>query len=85
MPIFEFRCVECGEVSEKLFMGSEERGEITCSNPNCNSQTLDRVVSRANHTMGGGTGPGRQGAGVTTKQCGSGNECTTLELPGHTR
>jgi putative FmdB family regulatory protein len=87
MPIFEFRCVECGEVSEKLFMGSEERVKITCPNPNCNSQTLDRVVSRTNHQImgGGSTGPGRQGAGVATKQCGSGNECTTLELPGHTR
>jgi len=82
MPIFEFRCVECGEVSEKLFMSSNEKVKMVC--PSCDSQTLERVVSRASHTMGVGSG-GEGAGGVTTKQCGSGNECTTLELPGHTR
>ncbi len=81
MPIFEFRCVECGEISEKLFMDSDEKVEMAC--PNCNSQTLERVVSRTSYTMGMGAGGGE--SRITTKQCGSGSECTTLDLPGYTR
>ena len=28
MPIFEFRCLECGSIFEKLFMSSDEKAEM---------------------------------------------------------
>jgi putative FmdB family regulatory protein len=81
MPIFEFRCVDCGEVFEKLLMGSEEEIFMCC--PQCKSETLERVVSRTNYAMGDGKA-GKQPK-VTSKSCGSSNQCMTLDLPGHSR
>jgi putative FmdB family regulatory protein len=78
MPIFEFRCFECGEVSEKLFLGSDEKVKMAC--PNCNSQTLERVVSRTNYAIG--AGPGGNQPKITAKSCGPSNQCMTLDLPG---
>ena len=78
MPIFEFRCVDCGEVTERLFMSSDERVEMAC--PKCKSQTLERVVSRTNYAMG--VGPGGKQPTITTKSCGPSDKCMTLDLPG---
>jgi len=52
MPIFEFRCMDCGEVFEKLFMSSDEKWEMAC--PQCKSQSLERVVSTTNYAIGVG-------------------------------
>jgi putative FmdB family regulatory protein len=78
MPIFEFRCLECGDLFEKLFLNNDERVDIGC--PECGSGSCERVVSRTNYTIG--VGPGGNQAKITTKSCSSGNECTTLDLPG---
>jgi putative FmdB family regulatory protein len=79
MPIFEFRCVDCGEIFEKLFMNSDEKMEMAC--PQCNSASLDRVVSRTNYAIG--VGPGGKQPRITTKSCGgSSNQCMSLDLPG---
>lgn len=78
MPIFEFKCLECGDIFEKLFMNSDENVEIAC--PGCSSDTLERVVSRSSHAIG--SGPGGNQPKMTTKSCGSGNQCMTLDLPG---
>ena len=79
MPIFEFRCLDCGDLFEKLFMNPDEQVEMIC--PKCQSQSLERVVSRTNYAMG--MGPSGKQPKVTTKSCGPSNQCTTLELPGH--
>ena len=81
MPIFEFRCLDCGDVFEKLFMNPDEQVDMMC--PQCQSQSLERVVSKTNYAMG--MGPGGKQSKVTTKSCGPSNQCTTLELPGHTK
>jgi putative FmdB family regulatory protein len=81
MPIFEFRCLECGDTFEKLFINSHEKVEIAC--PNCNSESLERVVSRTNYAMG--AGPGGKTPKITTKSCGPVNKCMTLDLPGPTK
>ena len=81
MPIFEFRCLDCGDVFEKLFMNPDEQVDMIC--PQCQSQALERVVSRTNYAMDVGQS-GKQPK-VTTKSCGPSNQCTTLELPGHTK
>ena len=81
MPIFEFRCLECGDIFERLFMNSNEQVDMAC--PKCKSQSTERVVSRTNYALGVGAG-GNQPK-MTTKHCGPSNQCTTLELPGHTK
>jgi putative FmdB family regulatory protein len=78
MPIFEFRCMDCGEVFEKLFINSDEKMEMVC--PHCKSQALERVVSRTNYAIG--VGPGGNQPKITTKSCGGSNQCMTLDLPG---
>ncbi|MBN2122649.1 MAG: zinc ribbon domain-containing protein [Deltaproteobacteria bacterium] len=81
MPIFEFRCLECGHLFEKLFVHSDDRVELQC--PECHASSVDRVVSRTNYAMG--PGPGGKKVQVSTKSCGSGNSCVTLDLPGPTK
>lgn len=81
MPIFEFRCLECGDIFEKLFLNSNEKADIEC--PECGAGSFERVLSRANHAIG--VGPGGKQPTVTTKSCGPSNQCTTLDLPGHTK
>ena len=81
MPIFEFRCLECGDIFEKLFMNSNDEVDMSC--PHCKSQSLERVVSRASFAMG--VGPGGKQPKMTTKSCGPSNQCMTLDLPGHSK
>lgn len=78
MPIYEFRCLECGNIFEKLFKTMDEKVEIIC--PRCKAESFERVISSANHVMG--TGKGGKKPSVTTKSCSSGSGCTTLEIPG---
>lgn len=81
MPIFEFRCLECGNVFEKLFINSDEKADIAC--PKCLATSFERVVSRTNYYMG--AGPGGKQANITSKSCGPDSRCMTLDLPGHTK
>jgi putative FmdB family regulatory protein len=43
MPIYEYRCVDCGNVDEKLEFGSEVNKEHFCSS--CGKPS-DRIVSK---------------------------------------
>ncbi len=78
MPIFEFRCLKCGNIFEKLFVTRQEEFVVQC--PECNAYSLERVISKTNYVMGSGQGGGK--TKMTTKSCGSGNSCTSLEIPG---
>ena len=78
MPIFEFRCLECANLFEKLFLNSDEKMDIAC--PECQSRSFERVVSRTNYVPG--AGPGRKHPKITTKSCNPSSQCATLELPG---
>ncbi len=79
MPIYEFRCMGCGELFELLLRPGETMGGIDC--PHCGQQNAERVLSRVSHTVGSSSGPGAE---VTTRSCSSGT-CGSLTLPGHTR
>lgn len=82
MPIYEFRCVECGHVQEVLVRNSSESAEMRCEQ--CKSEVLDRIISRTSYIMGASKGESTSPS-VTTKTCGPGNSCTTLELPGYSK
>jgi putative FmdB family regulatory protein len=79
MPIFEFRCLQCGNLFEKLFLNPEEEVDLAC--PGCQSKSFERVISKTNYVMG----VGKEGKKpkITSKSCSPGNTCTTLEIPGY--
>ncbi len=81
MPIYEFKCQKCEEFFEILVMGGKDDDDVHC--PKCQSQAFERVLSSTNYAM---TGAGQTGhkATQTTRTCSSGN-CTTYEIPGHTK
>jgi len=81
MPIFEFRCLECGHLFEKILVGANEKVELRC--PECQALSLERVVSRTSYVMG--AGPGGKKPTITEKSCAPGSRCMTLDLPGPTK
>jgi putative FmdB family regulatory protein len=81
MPIFEFRCLECTNLFEKILLGSDEEAAIEC--PECRSMSFERVVSRTSHVMGMGAGGSKPQ--ITSKSCSSGNSCMSFDIPGPTK
>lgn len=83
MPIYEFKCRECEEFFELLVMGKTEEDEMKC--PKCGAQSFERIMSRTNFNVTGGSsacsGPSDGTAGVHERQCSSGS-CTTYTVPG---
>ncbi|MDY6971022.1 MAG: zinc ribbon domain-containing protein [Thermodesulfobacteriota bacterium] len=43
MPIFEFRCNDCGNTFEKLILISD--GDDDCACPSCGGKDADRLMS----------------------------------------
>ena len=81
MPIFEFRCLQCGHLFEKLFVGTDKKADLAC--PECQALSLERVVSRTSYVVG--AGPGGNKPTITEKSCAPGSKCMTLDLPGPTK
>ncbi len=79
MPIFEFKCSDCEEYFEVLVMGEQDK-EVQC--PKCQSNSFERVLSTTSYAMA--DGGGSAGASTTTRNCSGGN-CTTYDLPGHSK
>jgi len=44
MPIYEYRCEDCGRISEFLLIRTDEASKILCKR--CKSRKLSRVLSR---------------------------------------
>jgi putative FmdB family regulatory protein len=78
MPIYEFRCLQCGQTFEKLFKSPGDEVRLDC--PSCHGQAVERIISRTNYAMSSGKGTARPQ--VTTRSCHPGGGCTTLEIPG---
>lgn len=77
MPIYEFKCLECGAAMEILLMNKQEEVELACSQ--CGSGNLERILSAASHAVSGG---GHDSAASSqTRTCSSGS-CTTYTIPG---
>lgn len=80
MPIYEFRCLQCGEVFELLAVKSGDDVDIRC--PQCKGEEIERVMSRVSfNTSGSDSG---STPSLVQRQCSSGS-CQTVTLPGHTR
>jgi len=76
MPIYEFRCLDCGHVFEFLKL-KKEAEEMKC--PKCNSEEVERVLSvvSVSKSLSGKTSS-------TVKSCGGGT-CATIDVPGPKR
>ncbi len=63
MPIYEFECLECGAIFEKLVRKANTEAEISC--PRCGARKLEEKISAfssfakgGSSTSSGGCGPG---------------------------
>lgn len=56
MPIYEYKCNECGGVQEVLHKSFQTIETVKCSN--CGSGDLTRLISTANVSMGGTSNKG---------------------------
>lgn len=83
MPIYEFRCVKCDHIQEFILTGSNSEIEMKCGE--CGGEDLERVMSKTNFAMGSSGSAGGSGPSSTTRTCGPGKSCTSIELPGYTK
>lgn len=79
MPIYEFRCLKCGEKVEILFRSSSDKVEMKCAA--CGSPNLERMMSASNFSVPGGGGGESAGVQSTSRSC-AGGSCTTYDIPG---
>ncbi|MFP4194980.1 MAG: FmdB family zinc ribbon protein [Desulfobacterales bacterium] len=79
MPIYEFKCADCGNVQEVLVRSGNASEEVEMKCKACGGEVLERVLSRVGYSMGSakGTSPA-----VSSHSCGSGNSCATIDIPG---
>ncbi len=80
MPIYEFKCSDCGEFLELLLMKKDDdAAEFKCLK--CGSYNLERVISASNYSVGTCKSDSPKQAGAQTRNCSSGT-CTTYNVPG---
>jgi putative FmdB family regulatory protein len=76
MPIYEYRCLECGEISE-VFLHTPDSQSAQC--PACGSYKLDKLLSAPYTLKSGASIPGTTCCGKTercqTPPCSSGSTC----------
>lgn len=75
MPIYEFRCLKCGNVFELLKLKKDE-GAMKMKCPKCDSPELEKILSTINVSR---SFSGK--AKSTAKSCGGGT-CASFEIPG---
>lgn len=64
MPIYDFRCKECGKVSE-IFLRDFHSGAIRC--PGCGSEHLEKLFSVPYVVRGEASAPGTTCCGRTER------------------
>ncbi|MGM0451621.1 MAG: FmdB family zinc ribbon protein [Thermodesulfobacteriota bacterium] len=78
MPIYEFRCADCGNVQE-IIVSSSKTDPVEMKCQACEGETLERVLSPVSYSMGSDAGASPR---VSARNCGSGNTCSTIDIPG---
>ena len=80
MPIYEFICQECRSNFELLALKEGDLVKFKC--PHCESESLERVMSKVNVNASGPAG--KQQPALENRTCASGS-CSTITLPGLTK
>jgi putative FmdB family regulatory protein len=70
MPIYEYRCEQCGQVNEFLILGRQD--QLLCKQ--CGSKDLTKLLSAHNTVIASSRGPSEPGSGGC---CGAPNSCGT--------
>ncbi|MBP8626181.1 MAG: zinc ribbon domain-containing protein [Syntrophorhabdales bacterium] len=72
MPIYEYRCNDCGEISEFIVFGDNDN--LSCRS--CNSQNIERILSAHNtHPDRGSVQDAPMGCCGSPNSCGSPGSC----------
>lgn len=79
MPIYEFKCTNCGNIEEFIIKSGSESDQIEMKCKACGGKVLERVLSRVGYTKASDKGASPS---VSSHSCGSGNSCATIDLPG---
>ena len=78
MPIYDYKCRECGKVSEVLLRTADDRS-IRC--PDCGSNNLERLISASRMIAADSRSPGSTCCGRAERcdmpPCSSGEACRT--------
>jgi len=80
MPIFEFKCLTCGEEFEVLLKNKEEISQVRCKC--CGSEKIERLMSIVNSILSEKAKGSDKPRIAESHSCPTGT-CTHLELPGH--
>jgi len=64
MPIYEYRCLECGERFEKLVRLSTSTSEIEC--PRCGERKVEKLLSLFSARMSSATVASASACGPST-------------------
>ncbi|MFC1714089.1 FmdB family zinc ribbon protein [Candidatus Poribacteria bacterium] len=77
MPIYEYKCNECGGVQEVLHTGMRDVESVKCTD--CGSGDLTRLISAFNVSMGGTSNKGLTCCGKEERcsmpPCNAGEAC----------
>jgi putative FmdB family regulatory protein len=68
MPIYEFKCADCGTEFERVVFSSDE---VVLECPECNSKEVQKVLSV--FAMGGEKSPFAGATGSSSSSCGHGS------------
>ena len=76
MPIYDFKCRECGRVSEMFLRGTDDQA-VCC--PGCGSSSMERLISSSYLVKTGSQAPGKTCCGraerCETPPCSTGEGC----------
>ena len=77
MPIYQYKCQQCGEVSEFLVPSSSDSKTLAC--PGCGTHNLEKLIFAPNIVKGNASAPGTTCCGRTerckTPPCSTNDRC----------
>lgn len=82
MPIYEFKCKDCGEEFEVYLKNREETLNLVCKV--CKSKNLERLMSIAHALVSSSEGSSEKPQISEQHSCPTGT-CTHLDLPGYSK
>ncbi len=82
MPIYEFKCKDCGEEFEVFLKRKEEILEVECKV--CKSKNIKRLMSIVNSLIKGSEYSSEKPQIAEQHTC-PGGTCTHLDLPGYSK
>lgn len=68
MPVYDYRCTQCGMSYDVYHKGKEKVEDVVC--PSCSSREHKRLMSVASVAVGGSSG-----TGAASHACEMGGEC----------